>query len=138
METKLNNTSTCPLNPAFGGLYFWKGEKRMTTKELNSELYKKMQEEMNQYIDWLKGLPTDDILNHTYEYTVKQDILFALDNYELTDEECKALLSSQSPLNDVYEHYNNLETGYMQDLEYCLCRVSHMLMDREKIRDDGR
>ena len=44
----------------------------MTNEELNRALYEKMQAEMQEYTDWLKGLPTEDILNHTYESSRKR------------------------------------------------------------------
>ena len=110
----------------------------MTNEELNTQIYNKMSDELKSYTEWLMNLPKEDILNHTYEYTVKQDIVFAMEYEELTDEECKALLKSPSPLNDIYEHYNKLETGYMEDIRYCIDRVSHMIITKDKEMSEER
>ena len=47
----------------------------MTNEELNTRLYEKMFEEQEKYRGWLLSQPPEEILNHTYEYTVREDIL---------------------------------------------------------------
>ena len=49
----------------------------MTQTKLNAELYQKMFAEQEQYRAWLLAQPPNEILNHTYEYTIRQDILIA-------------------------------------------------------------
>lgn len=51
----------------------------MTNEELNAAVYEKMAAEQSAYRDRLLTLPTDEILQHAYEYAVRQDILFADD-----------------------------------------------------------
>ena len=46
----------------------------MTNAELNTALYQKMFAEQETYREWLLSQPSDEILNHTYEYTVREDI----------------------------------------------------------------
>ena len=50
---------------------------------------------------------------HTYEYTVRNDILCSLENNVLTDEQASALMKSPSPIDDVYKEFVDRETGYM-------------------------
>ena len=85
----------------------------MNTNDLNTALYEKMAAEQDKYRDWLKSQPPEEILNHTYEYTVREDIVMAMEELELTDAQAKALLESPSPLADVYRYFEKLETGYM-------------------------
>ena len=85
----------------------------MTNEELNTALYEKMSAEQETYKKWLLTQPPEEILQHTYEYTVKNDILCSLENNVLTDEQASALLKSPSPLGDVYKEFENRETGYM-------------------------
>lgn len=47
----------------------------MTNEELNTALYQKMFAEQEQYRDWLKSQPPSAILDHCYEYTVREDIV---------------------------------------------------------------
>ena len=85
----------------------------MNTNDLNMALYEKMAAEQDKYRDWLKSQPPEEILHHTYEYTVREDIVMAMEQLELTDAQAQALLGSPSPLADVYRYFEKLETGYM-------------------------
>ena len=51
----------------------------MTNEELNTALYKKVFAEQEQYREWLLSQPPNEILNHCYEYTVREDIVLALE-----------------------------------------------------------
>lgn len=85
----------------------------MNTNNLNTALYEKMATEQEKYRDWLKSQPPEEILHHTYEYTVREDIVMAMEELELTDAQAQALLESPTPLADVYRYFEKLETGYM-------------------------
>ena len=85
----------------------------MNTNDLNTALYEKMAAEQDKYRDWLKSQPPEEILHHTYEYTIREDIVMAMEELELTDAQAEALLESPSPLADVYRYFEKLETGYM-------------------------
>ena len=85
----------------------------MSTNDLNTALYEKMATEQDKFRDWLKSQPPEEILHHTYEYTVREDIVMAMEELELTDAQAQALLESSSPLADVYRYFEKLETGYM-------------------------
>ena len=51
----------------------------MTNEELNTALYEKMFAEQETYRAWLLAQASEEILNHTYEYTVREDILMSLE-----------------------------------------------------------
>lgn len=55
----------------------------MNTNNLNTALYEKMATEQEKYRDWLKSQPPEEILHHTYEYTVREDIVMAMEELEL-------------------------------------------------------
>ena len=46
----------------------------MTNDELNTALYEKMFAEQETYRAWLLSQPPEEILNHAYEYTMREDI----------------------------------------------------------------
>ena len=85
----------------------------MNATDWNTALYEKMSDEQDKFRDWLKSQPPEEILHHTYEYTVREDIVMAMEQLELTDAQAQALLDSSSPLADVYRYFEKLETGYM-------------------------
>lgn len=88
----------------------------MTNEELNTALYKKMFAEQEIYRDWLLAQPPAEILNHTYEYTVREDILKSLEYHILPEPQAKALLKSPSPLADVFKDWEKKETCYIADI----------------------
>ena len=71
----------------------------MTNEELNTRLYEKMFEEQEKYRGWLLSQPPEEILNHTYEYTMREDIVMCMEELELEPEKAKALLRSPCPLS---------------------------------------
>ena len=87
----------------------------MTNEELNTALYKKVFAEQEKYREWLLSQPPNEILNHCYEYTVREDIVLALEEYDLSDKQCKALLKSPSPLADVFKDFEKRETDHMDN-----------------------
>ena len=91
------------------------GEK-MSTAELNEKLYELMSAEQEQYKEWLINQSPEEVLHHTYEYTVREDILMALSEIELPENLARAMLESPSPLQEVYELFSDKETDYMQTL----------------------
>ncbi len=85
----------------------------MNTNDLNTALYEKMAAEQDKYRDWLKSQPPAEVLNHAYEYTIREDIVMAMEELELTATQAQALLDSPRPLADVYHYFEKLETGHM-------------------------
>ena len=88
----------------------------MTNEELNTALYEKMFAEQESYRAWLLSQTPEEILNHTYEYTVREDILMSLEYHDLPDGQARALLKSPSPLADVFSDWENKETDYMDNI----------------------
>lgn len=70
----------------------------MTNEELNTALYEKMFAEQEKYRAWLLSQPPEEILNHTYEYTMREDILLSLEYHDLPDAQARAMLKSPAPL----------------------------------------
>ena len=85
----------------------------MTNEELNTALYEKMFSEQETYRAWLLTQPPEEILNHTYEYTVREDILMSLEYNSLPNTQVRALLKSPSPLADVFAAWEDRETSYI-------------------------
>ena len=85
----------------------------MNTTDWNTALYEKMSDEQDKFRDWLKCQSPEEILNHAYEYTIREDILMEMEQMELNVSQSKALLLSPSPLADVYRYFEKLETDHM-------------------------
>ena len=72
----------------------------MKPNDLNTALYEKMAAEQEKYRDWLKSQPLEEILHHTYEYTVRKDIVMAMEELELADAQAQAELRKAA----IYPH----------------------------------
>ena len=88
----------------------------MTNEELNTRLYEKMFAEQEQFRDWLLSQPPAEILNHAYEYTVREDILMSLEYHDLEDSQARALLKSGKPLKQIFERWEDKETSHMENI----------------------
>ena len=85
----------------------------MSETDYNTLLYEKMKAEQEEYRDWLLTMPPSKMLHHTYEYTMREDIVMAMEELELTPKQAKALLKSPCPLGDVFDEFNGRETEHM-------------------------
>ena len=92
----------------------------MTNEQWNTTLYKQMFTEQEQFRDWLLAQPPQEILNHAYEYVMREDILLSLEHNDLTDAQAVALLSSPAPLADVYKTFDKMESSHMEEIWSCV------------------
>lgn len=67
----------------------------MTPEEMNTQLYEKLTAEQAKYRDWLMGQPPEEILNHAYEYAVREDILAAAELMDMPQAQAAALLAEK-------------------------------------------
>ena len=79
----------------------------------HTALFNKMTAEQERYKAELLMKTPQEILDNAYEYALREDILFSLDTNDLTDEQAEALLQTETPLNDIVQTIENLETSYM-------------------------
>ncbi len=108
----------------------------MNTAELNEKLYELMSAEQEQYKDWLLKQSPEEILNHTQEYTVREDILMALSEIELSEDFARALLESPSPLQEVYDLFSDKETDYMQTLRDSITETAEHNFDLQAEKEE--
>lgn len=84
--------------------------------DYNYLFYNQMQEELNQFENHLKTLPSDEILNHVYECAIKRDIVYSLEGNPMGFQESKALYNSGCTLDVLYTQVNK-SVSYMEDIE---------------------
>ena len=85
----------------------------MNNVDYKAMLYEKMNNEQSSYRKWLLSQQPAEILNHTYEYTTREDILMCMEELSLQPKQAKAMLKSPCSLKDVYEEFRDRETDYM-------------------------
>ena len=98
----------------------------------NTALYEKMAAEHDKFRDWLKSQPPEEILNHAYEYVVREDILMAMEELDLPQSRAAALLASPSPLADVYKEFADRETSYMDVVRDSIEQRAEAALDTQR------
>ena len=109
----------------------------MPKKDYNKALYEKMYAAQEEYRQWLLSQPPNEILNHTYEYTMRADILCCMKVYRMNNDLAKALLNSPDPLADVYQHFSKKDASYMEDMADSIL-ICAKTMQRKAQERDGR
>lgn len=107
----------------------------MTTDELNVLLYQKMAAEQANYRAYLLTLPPEEILELAYAYATREDILIAMEHNDLSTRQVQALMKSNTPLEDVFQHYEKHGVGRMGDIWNMVeARANEVLRQEHKRR----
>ena len=108
----------------------------MTNEELNTALYKKMFAEQEQFKGWLLTQPPERILEHSYEYSVREDFLLSLEYNDLTNSQAVALLASSTPLDDLFHTYDATETHHMEEVWSCLESLAEYRKAEQAVQEE--
>lgn len=101
----------------------------MSSEKLNDVLFEKMLAEQRGYREWLLTLPAQEILDHAYEYSIREDILIAMEEDILSEEQTQALFQSPCPLADVYEDWQKRDScDHMDTIKDVIeCCANHVI-----------
>jgi hypothetical protein len=112
----------------------------MTNEQLNTVLYKKMFAEQEKYRSWLLSQSPEEILNHSYEYNTREDILLSLEYNNLSDAQAGALLRTARPLADLFKKHEERSTETMETIWGTVeARANELLQrKRENIRNERK
>lgn len=91
-------------------------QRKDTAQRANQALYEKMRAAQDAYRAWLLEQPPEEILNHAYEYVVREDILLLMEYRDLSYSRAKALLQTPDPLSGIFKDFQKIETGYMETI----------------------
>ena len=88
-------------------------EPKDTIKDL---LYEKMSNEQNDFVENLKHLSPEIIIQSAYEKVMRDDILMLFDDDFLDTKQMKALLKLEYPLSACYDEWLKNDCSYMDML----------------------
>ena len=103
----------------------------MDAEKSTTALFEKMKKEQDSYRAWLVTQPPEGILGHAYEYSVREDILMALEDRDLTATQAEALLASPAIMADLYKEWCKQETGYMDNIRDTIESRANELIQRD-------
>lgn len=104
----------------------------MDAEQLNKALYEKMSAEQERYRHNLLGQTPEEILDHVFEYSVREDILMEISALALPAPLAEALLKSPFPLADIYKDFRNTETNQMEVVADCIKGRAEKLMEKQR------
>jgi hypothetical protein len=107
----------------------------MTERDYNRELYEKMKSEQGKYRSWLLAQEPSVILDYAYAYAMREDIVLAMEELNLSPKRAKALLKSPCPLADVYEEFRDCETNQMVTIIDTIESRADQVIQCQKERD---
>ena len=84
----------------------------MSNDELTAALQEKMAAEQERYKSELLKLPPEKILENAYQYAVREDIVYSLEDHALSDAQLSALLKLDRPLESVWETFLHNDYSY--------------------------
>ena len=110
----------------------------MRVEKLHAELFDKMQEEQRVYIEDLKTKTADEILNHAYEYLIREDFLEEMENINLNERQIRAMLVTETPLADLYRKWIDTEDPHKEDIKCTINNYSADEAERLGIKEKRR
>jgi hypothetical protein len=99
-----------------GGYFYFEGGVRYERNRLQRSPLRENESRAGQIPGLACGQEPSEILNHTYEYTMREDIVMCMEELELEPEKARALLRSPCPLSDVYKEFRDRETEHMDTI----------------------
>lgn len=102
----------------------------MTADELNFDLFTKMDREMIDFVAWLQSQTPDEVMRHSYEYVVKADIISTVEDLHLSEEQARALLMCEAPLEEIYRMHNRDWASAKQRIEETIQNYAGTLIER--------
>lgn len=80
---------------------------------MRNQIIRRMEVEQELFINCLKNLEFNEILNYAYEYSIRQDIILAMEDADLSEEQERALLCTPSLLEGIFHYFAEIETDHM-------------------------
>lgn len=99
-------------------------------------LYKKMQREYFDFLNDLKNIPVEKVIEHAYEKVIKEDLLTCIEGATMEQSEAKALYLKQYPLDFIYQGWLGNDCSYMDMLRDTIDDASRIAVEEMKKRKE--
>lgn len=88
---------------------------------MKDELLEKLEKELQNFKDSIKGKGTEYAIDRAYELTVKQEIIDCLQyDISLSNTQIKALLKEENILEGLYSDWLSYDGNMRESIEYCV------------------
>ncbi len=88
----------------------------MTKEDLRDLLYQKASKEQDAFVEHLKTLPPEQIIDKSYEKVMRDDILMTFEDDYLSDKQIAELIKLDYPLSACYDEWMETDASHMEML----------------------
>lgn len=103
---------------------------------LQERLYKKAEAEQKEFLDKLKLMSADVIIESAYEITSREDILEILGTVELEPKKVKALSQLNFPLSACYDEWQKTDYSNTNEMVSSIEDFASNLIKQQKNRNE--
>lgn len=89
----------------------------MGEADYNVLLYEKVQAEYEAFVEELKRMTPEQVIEHAYEKVIKEDMVTECEHGNLEQAEAKALYLDKYPLDRMYRDWLDTDVSYMNLLK---------------------
>ena len=104
----------------------------MNTQQLKQQLNEKLQNEYDDFIERLKSLPPEQIIESSYEKVFKEEFTITVQYKDLSKQEIKALLKMDYPLDSLYREWLKNDLSYIPLIEDTVDDHTNKMMKLQK------
>ena len=101
-------------------------------KDLRKQLYDKAAAEQKNFIEKLKVMPPEVIIQSAYEKVIRDDILSVFEGSDLPISHVKELLKQPFPLSACYDEWLSNDYSHMQDIRDTITEFADSLIQHRK------
>ena len=106
----------------------------MAIQSTNLQLFFKMAGEQTDYHVHLLSSSPEEILEHAYEFTVREKIMAAMEQNDLPDKLVQILMKSDTPLKDVFRYYEKMGIDYGPDYWCAVVGTANKALRKEFVK----
>ena len=104
----------------------------MSNENLRELLYEKASKEQNAFIEHLKTLPPEQIIDKAYEKVMRDDILMSFEDDYLSDKQVAELIKLDYPLSACYDEWMDTDASHMEMLRDTIDEYTKQLVEENE------
>ncbi len=104
----------------------------MDAENLRGLLWEKAAKEQSAFIEYLKRLPPEQIIDKAYEKTMRDDILMTFEDDYLSDKQIAELIKLEYPLAYCYDEWLKADCSHMEMLRDTIYNYTQKLVEESE------
>lgn len=101
-------------------------------------LIQKVQSEYDEFIENLKKLPSEKVIDFSYEKVIKEDLVTSIESTNLDEIQAKSLYRLKYPLDYCYREWLDNDLSHMEMLEDTINDAASKISNRERNDKESR